>query len=153
MIHLSYYAMDLKVLPKQKLASCIHNHSWTFIFVSIRLWNLQLPECQFFQNQFLHFCPFTTVLDVLGWPWQMSWLSIQPFLNSLHHFWSKCAPIMPSPHTHTHTHTHTLLSTGGKFSCGKHILPIQTNYIHKLPHGHCFQCHCRCTSTYPRHDI
>ena len=52
-----------------------------------------------------------------------SWMSVWPFLNTLHHFLTCCTPIIPSPYTLINCH---------EFQCRKHVPPIQAESHYEL---------------------
>lgn len=86
-----------------------HPHKWLIIF----------------QNQVSHTCCSHVDLSCAG-PTDTSsssWMSIWPFLNTLHHFLTCCTPIIPPSYISINFH---------EFQCRKHVPSIQAESHHEL---------------------
>lgn len=78
---------------------------------------------QFFKIRSSTLAAVMWISDVLGQPSLSSWMSVWPFLNTLHHFLTCCTPVIPSPYTSMNCR---------EFQCGERVPTIKAESHHEL---------------------
>jgi hypothetical protein len=142
LMHLPDFRMSLKIQPRQKSGSCIHNHSWTAISTSsLTLNQRHLCAALIFQKKFLLSCCVHINLWRAGLACVINTKGVHPTVFKL------SPPLSHRLHFNYTIIIH-LYQLTMNLNGRKPVPPIKLHHTTKFFLVPSFQCNCHWTSTY-----